>query len=190
SHRERSPRATGSRCRGPPPTPRYRCSSGCPGRDRETLSLRTEMVRGNAYEAKTCASRFVRYPASPMADSTSRAEGTGALRAALVELVARSATFEERAAGEWVVSEPSPEHEGGAICSAVGIPPSALQVRGPIAASLARARVRDPGVLPGWARALEHLLDDPRPAALDDDVPGADEAGDARDFATAFSGFV
>jgi Domain of unknown function (DUF4135)/Lanthionine synthetase C-like protein len=99
------------------------------------------------------------------------------LRAALVELVARSATFEERAAGEWVVTEPSPRDEMIAIGRAVGLAPDVLHVRGPIAASLARARVR---VLPDWVTALELLLDDPTPTPADD----------APDFANAFSGFV
>jgi hypothetical protein len=102
------------------------------------------------------------------------------LRAALIELVARSATFEERAAAEWVVTEPSPRDEVTAICRAVGLAPDALHVRGPIAESLARARVRDARVLPDWVTALELLLDDPTPTRTDD----------APELASAFSGFV
>ncbi|HEY1552966.1 MAG TPA: DUF4135 domain-containing protein [Kofleriaceae bacterium] len=111
-----------------------------------------------------------------MAGIASRPE----LRAAVIELVARSATFEERAAGAWLVTEPSPHDEVTAICRVVGLAPEALQLRGPIVETLARARVRDARVVPDWATALERLLDDPTPAP--------DDAGP--DFASAFSGFV
>jgi len=120
-----------------------------------------------------------------MADTVSDAE----LRAALVHVFEGSATFEERAAADGLISSPSKDAEVLTICRAANVPLNAMRARGPIAGSFARVTMADSRALPGWAAALELLLDDPRP---DLDIPdlGPDADDVTRAFAIAFSGLL
>lgn len=110
------------------------------------------------------------------------------IRELVVATIERSATFEERIAGELVSVEPIPSDEVAAICRAAALSPKDLEVRGPIAATLGRARWRDVAGVPGWADALAELMADP-PATSDEPLDAiADDDGGA--FAFAFDGFV
>jgi type 2 lantibiotic biosynthesis protein LanM len=111
-------------------------------------------------------------------------------RDVILALLARSATFEERVAGELVETEPCPADELAAICAAVGLAPKDLELRGPVAAMLARARPRVGAALPGWAVALEMLLAEAWPGGADEidlDAIDVDEGGA---FARGFAGFI
>ncbi len=120
-----------------------------------------------------------------MSDTPSAAE----LRGALVRVFEGSATFEERAAADGLISRPSKDAEVLTICRAAEISPQDMRARGPIAGLFARVYLRDPAVLPGWVSALELLLDDPTPDA---DVPelGPDADDETRQFAVAYSGLL
>lgn len=120
-----------------------------------------------------------------MSDTVSDAE----LRAALVHVFEGSATLEERAAADGLISRHSTDAEVHTICRAANVSPIAMRARGPIAESFARVTMRDSSTLPGWATSLGLLLDDPTPDAdIPDLGPDADDA--TREFAIAFSGFI
>lgn len=120
-----------------------------------------------------------------MSDTVSDVE----LRAALVHVVEGSATFEERVAADGLISNPSKDDEVLTICRAANISPNDVRARGPIAGMFARVTMRNPPVFPGWASALELLLDDP---TQDLDLPdlGADADDATRELAIAFSGLI
>lgn len=112
------------------------------------------------------------------------------LREAIVAVIERSATFEERLAAAEMIAKPSPDSEVMAICRAVEASPQDMLVRGPIAKLFARVYATTSLTLPGWALALETLLAHPEPAPGDELALSSEDDETAVDLAIAFSGFL
>ncbi len=113
-----------------------------------------------------------------------------ALRAAVVEVIERSATFEERVAAKGMIAKPSSDDEVLAICRAVQAMPRDMRIRGTVSALFARLYATDALEIPAWATALESLLSDPS-AQPDDELALGDQDDHAtRGLANAFSGFL
>ena len=114
---------------------------------------------------------------------------TAELRAAVVDIVERSATFEERITSGRMLAKPVKEDEVLAICRAANVQPKDVRVRGPLVEMFSRVYLQEHDVLPAWASALELLLDDPTP---DGDLPdlGPEGTDSARDFSVAVTGML
>ncbi len=114
---------------------------------------------------------------------------TADLRAAVVDILERSATFEERIAAGRMIAKPVKEDEVLAICRAANVQPKDVRVRGPLVEMFSRVYLQEHTDLPAWASALELLLEDPTP---DGDLPdlGPESTEGAREIAVAFTGML